>query len=82
MWPDLQETADLVTFVKESLLKISFLVQCHEFAWDRLFVSKKVNGIILLVNKTVINILSNYIPFKIVFCDDRDPLWMTKKLEN
>ena len=38
-----------------------------------------INGMIFLFNKTVKNIISNYIPHKTVTSDDRDPPWINKK---
>ena len=31
-----------------------------------------------MFNKTIKNIMSNYIPHETITCDDRDPPWITK----
>ena len=31
-------------------------------------------------NRTIINILSNFIPQEFVVCDDKDPPWFNKKI--
>ena len=38
------------------------------FDWDR--------------NKTILNILSNFIPHETLTIDDKDPPWFTKKIKN
>ena len=40
-------------------------------------VNKKVN----LFNKTIKNIIQNYIPHETITCDDRDPPWMNKDIK-
>ena len=34
-----------------------------------------------LFNKTIKNILSNYIPSERITCDDKDPPWFNKNIE-
>ena len=34
-----------------------------------------------LFNKTIRNILSNYIPHETITCDDRDPPWINSKIK-
>ena len=34
-----------------------------------------------MLNKTIKNIMSNYIPHEIVICDDRDPPWINKDIK-
>ena len=52
------------------------------FDWDRAFVNTNVNEKVFILNKTVLNILSNFIPQETVTVDDNDPLWFTKKIKN
>ena len=51
--------------------------------WDRAFVNTNVNGIcnvkVFILNKTILNILSNFIPHETLTADDKDPRWFTKK---
>ena len=35
-----------------------------------------------LFNKTLLNIFHNFIPNKIILCDDKDPPWMNDKIKN
>ena len=35
-----------------------------------------------LFNKTFLNIFHNFIPNKIILCDDKDPPWMNGKIKN
>ena len=34
-----------------------------------------------MFNKTIKNIMSNYIPHKTIICDDRDPPWLNKDIK-
>ena len=49
------------------------------FDWDRAFVNTKVNEKVFILNKTILNILSNFIPRKTLTIDDKDSPWFTKK---
>ena len=40
-------------------------------------VNEKVN----IFNKTILNILINFIPHEIITCDDKDPPWFNKKIK-
>ena len=40
-------------------------------------VNEKVN----LFNKTIKNIIRNYIPHETIICDDRDPPWINKDIK-
>ena len=44
--------------------------------------NKNSNEQILLLNRTILNISHNFIPNKIILCDDRDPLWMNERIEH
>ena len=45
----------------------------NEFDWDRVFANKHVDEKVSIFNKTVLNIPSNFIPHKVIVCDDKDP---------
>ena len=47
--------------------------------WDRAFVNTNVNEKVFILNRTIMNILSNFIPHKTVTVDGNDPSWFTKK---
>ena len=36
---------------------------------------------VFLSNRTIKNILSNYIPHEIIICDDRDPPWINNRVK-
>ena len=52
------------------------------FDWDRAFVNINVNEKVFILNKTNVNILSNFIPHEILTIDDKDPPWFIKKIKN
>ena len=52
------------------------------FDWDRAFVDTNVNEKAFILNKIILNILSNFIPHETLTVDDKGPLWFTKKLIN
>ena len=43
--------------------------------------SKNVHEQVELFNKTLLNIFHNFIPNKIILCDDRDPPWMNDEIK-
>ena len=49
------------------------------FNWQKAFSNKNVNEKVDTFNKTILNILSNFIPHETITCDDRDPPWFNKK---
>ena len=52
------------------------------FDWDQKLSEKCVNDQVLLFNKTLLNIMSNFIPNKLVIFDDREPPWFDRKIKN
>ena len=52
-----------------------------EFALDVPFASKDMGEKDLLFNRTITNILSNYVLHETVFCDDRNSQLMIKKIK-
>ena len=54
----------------------------NEFDWDRAFANKHVDGKVLIFNKTVLNVLSNFILHEVVVCDDKDPPWFNGKIKS
>ena len=51
-----------------------------QFDWVNLFLSKKINEQVVLFNRTILNILHNFIPNKIILYDDRDE-WMNNRIK-
>ena len=52
----------------------------EQYPWEREFQNLNTNEMVLLFNKTVKNVLSNYIPHETIICDDRDPPWINKNV--
>ena len=46
------------------------------------FLNCNTNEQVSVLTKTVLNIMSNFIPNETVLVDDRDPVWITSKLKN
>ena len=51
-----------------------------EFPWERKFENNSVNDKVNIFNATIKIILSNYIPHETITCDDRDPPWINKNI--
>ena len=54
----------------------------NEFPWERSFANLDINHKVHLFNKTIRNILSNFIPHETVTFDDRDPPWMNNRVKH
>ena len=52
------------------------------FDWDRDVINTNFNEKVFILNKTILNILSNFIPHDALTNDDKDPSWFTKKIKN
>ena len=52
------------------------------FDRDRAFVNTNVNEKVFILNKTILKILSNFIPHETLTVDDKDPPRFTKKIKN
>ena len=53
------------------------------FDWSSLFSGKNVHEQeVELFNKTLLNIFHNFVPDKIISCDDKDPPWMNDEIKN
>ena len=48
------------------------------FVWDRASVNANVNEKLFILNKTILNILSNFIPHEILTVDGKDQLYKKK----
>ena len=44
--------------------------------WPKLFFGKDVHEQSILFQKTILNIFHNFIPNKLIICDDKDAPWM------
>ena len=54
----------------------------ERFDWDNAFLGKNVNEKASILTKTILNIMSNYIPNEIITIDDKDPPWVNNKIKS
>ena len=52
------------------------------FPWERSFANLDINDKVYLFNKTIKNILSNFIPHETITFDDRDPPWINSQVKH
>ena len=50
--------------------------------WENVFNHKNPNQQAAIFNKTIINIFSNFVPNRVITCDDREPPWMNNFVKN
>ena len=50
------------------------------FQWEKSFQNMNVNVMVHLFNRTIKNILHNFVPHEIITCDDRDPPWINSSI--
>ena len=51
------------------------------FQWEKPFQNMNVNDIVHLFNRTIKNILDDFIPHEIITCDDRDLTWINSSIK-
>ena len=54
----------------------------YQFLWAMHFTNMDVNGKVSFFNKTIKNIIRNYIPHETIICDSRDSLWINQDIRN
>ena len=52
------------------------------FSWERSFASLDVNDKVYLFNKTIENVLSNFISHEIISFENRDPPWINSQVKH
>ena len=52
------------------------------FNWDRALSNSSIDKKISILNETIINVMSNYIPNERKVFDDQKPPWMNVETEN
>ena len=52
-----------------------------EFNWERAFSNTNVNEKVDIFNRTILNILSNFIPHETIVCNDKDPPWFNNRIK-
>ena len=53
----------------------------NEFDWEKAFCKFDVTKMVYIFNETIVIILCNFIPDKMVLFDDKDSLWINKKIK-
>ena len=54
----------------------------ESFDWKNAFSNCNPNEKVSALTKTVLNIMSNFIPNETILIEDREPLWVTRKLKS
>ena len=54
----------------------------ESFDWKNAFSNCNPNEKVSVLTKTLLNIMSNFIPNETILVDDRDPPWITRKLKS
>ena len=52
-----------------------------EFTWERALLNTSVDGKVDIFNRTILNILSNFIPHETIVFDDKDPPWFNNRIK-
>ena len=52
------------------------------FSWERSFANLYINDKVYLINKTIKNTLSNFMPHETITFDDRDPPWINSQFKH
>ena len=52
------------------------------FNWDRTFKNSNMKDMVDICTKTILNILSNFIPHQTITIDDKDPPWFNTKIKS
>ena len=53
----------------------------EQFSWEKSFRNLNINKMVSLFNKTIKNIISNYILHETITCDDKDIPWFNKNIK-
>ena len=53
----------------------------NNFIWKKAFSNPNINVKVSLFNKTVLNILNNYILHETIKCDEKDPPWFNSQIK-
>ena len=51
----------------------------NDFDWERTFSNTNVNEKVCIFNKSILNVLSNFIPHETILCDDEDFFFFLSK---
>ena len=53
----------------------------HEFNWKRTLSNLNVDEQVTVFNRTILNIMKNFILYETILCDDKDPPWFNKRIK-
>ena len=53
----------------------------NEFNWEREFSNTSVNEKVYILNRTILNVLSSFIPHEMIVCNGKDPPWFNNKIK-
>ena len=62
---------------KDAILSVLQIVDLN-----RLFAKKTVHQQVNLLNDITLNVFTNFVPNKVITCDDRDPPWINDNIKN
>ena len=66
--------------------RVRYLIKTYSqidlFYWKNTFEDTSVDEKVNIFNKTVLDILHNFIPHETFLVDDKDPPWLTKTIKN
>ena len=54
----------------------------HECNWQRVFSNLNTNEKMSFFNKTILNVVSNFVSYETVICDGRDSPWTNTEIKN
>ena len=62
--------------------KDTILSALQNVDWHRLLANKTVQQQANLLNDIILNVFTNFVPKKVITCDDRDPPWINDNIKN
>ena len=62
--------------------KDAILSALQNVDWHRLLAKKTVHQQVNFLNDIILNIFTNFVPNKVITCDDRDPPWINDNIKN
>ena len=63
-------------------IHLSFLQAFKEFNWERVFSNKNINEKVDIFDRTILSILSIFIPLEMIVCNDKDPPWFKNRIRS
>ena len=54
----------------------------NDFNWERTFLNTNVNKKVCIFKKSVLNVLSNFIPHEIILSDNKDLPWFNSRIKS